>query len=436
MREDAMAKQIERLTAPQVAKRHARTAPALLADGDGLYFRKQTTGGKHSASTWMLRYRFAGRERWMALGNYPDVTLAEARTGAAQARKLVDKGLDPLGAKRALQAREAAKAAGDGTFANLAEDWYRQEVTGAKRPPKHPEIPRRHLDKYLLPPLRTKQAASISAMDVADIVERIARKHPTAANDVLLTARRVLNYAVRRQRIPANPVASLTPKLDGGGAERSRDRALSRDELAALFASMRGSAAFGGLNLLAVRLLLALCVRKGELFAARWPEFDLDGTTDDGPVWHLPASRTKMRQPLDIPLSPQVTEWLKALRLLASGSDFVFPARRRDKRSRAAHVGRDTLNAALSELKDKHELQPFTVHDLRRTARTLLASLGTRSEVVEMCLGHKPRGVEGTYNRHDYFEERRVALEQLSNLIGDIDSGERKVTAFRGKRRA
>jgi integrase len=429
-----MAKQIERLTAPRIAKEHARTVPVVLADGDGLYFRKQTTGGKHSASTWMLRYRFGGQERWMALGNYPDVSLSEARTSAADARKLIDKGLDPLGEKRALKAREAAKAAGDGTFARLAEDWYKQEVTGAKRPPKHPEIPRRHLDSYLLPPLRGKQAATISAMDVADIVERLARKHPTAANDVLLTAKRVLNFGVRRQLIPANPAASLTPKRDAGGVERSRDRALSRDELAALFKAMRDAPAFGGLNLLATKLLLALCVRKGELFAARWDEFDLDGRSNDGPVWRLPATRTKMGQALDIPLPPRVVEWLKALQTLSAGSEYVFPARRRDSRSRAKHVGRDTLNAALAVLKAKHELAPFTVHDLRRTARTFLASLSIRTEVAEMCLGHKPQGVAGTYNRHDYFAERRAALEQLCSLLNEIEYGDSKVTPIRRNR--
>lgn len=97
---------------------------------------------------------------------------------------------------------------------------------------------------------------------------------------------------------------------------------------------MRETANFGEDNLLAVKLLLALCVRKGELLGARWAEFDLDGKTTAGAVWHPPASRTKTGESLDIPLAPVVVEWLHALRVLGAGSEFVFPKRRRDPRER------------------------------------------------------------------------------------------------------
>lgn len=182
--------------------------------------------------------------------------------------------------------------------------------------------------------------------------------------------------------------------------------------------------------MLAIKLLLALCVRKGELLAARWEEFDLDGDGKHGSVWHLPAERTKTGVGLNIPLVPAVVEWLKALHLMA-GSAYVFPQRRRDHRQRVPHVGLDTLNVALTRV--KHGLKPFTLHDLRRTARTHLAALGVRREVAERCLGHKIRGVEGTYDRHDYFEERRQALEQWTALLLDAERGDRKVTPIRRK---
>lgn len=99
-----------------------------------------------------------------------------------------------------------------------------------------------------------------------------------------------------------------------------------------------------------MRLLLALCVRKGELLAAKCDEFDLDGSTDEGPVWRLPASRTKTGKSLDIPLVPTVVEWLPALRVLSAGSGYVFPARRPDPKARYEHVGLDTLNVALDRV--------------------------------------------------------------------------------------
>ncbi len=122
-----------------------------------------------------------------------------------------------------------------------------------------------------------------------------------------------------------------------------------------------------------------------------------------------------------------------ALKQLAAGSEYVFPKRRRDHRERVPHVGVDTLNVALKRV--KHGLRKhFTLHDLRRTARTHLAALGVRREVAERCLGHKLRGVEGTYDRHDYFNERRAALERWSVLIVQAERGQAKVVPILKKR--
>lgn len=193
-----------------------------------------------------------------------------------------------------------------------------------------------------------------------------------------------------------------------------------------MFESIHATSSFGGDNLLAINLLLALCVRKGELFGARWSEFDLEGDIRTGPVWRLPAERTKTGEGHSIPLVPPVVEWLVALKMLAGESEFVFPKRRRDRRHRVAHVATDTLNVALTRV--PHGLPHFTVHDLRRTARTHLAALGVRREVAERCLGHKLKGVEGTYDRHDYFKERRQALAQWTQVILEAERGESTVT--------
>ena len=144
-------------------------------------------------------------------------------------------------------------------------------------------------------------------------------------------------------------------------------------------------------------------------------------------MWHLPASRTKTSEGLDIPLAPAVVDWLNTLRALGAGSEYIFPKRRRDPRERMPHMGIDTLNVALGRV--KHGLPHFTLHDLRRTARTHLAALGVRREVAERCLGHKLRGVEGTYDRHDYFKERRAALTRWTQMLLDAERGVSKVGA-------
>jgi integrase len=414
-----------KLNSLSIERAHRFGGPVLLlSDGDGLYFRKQT----HEGASWMFRYRFAGRERWMTLGNYPDMSLATARIEAREKRLMLDKRRDPLFAKQeAEEAERAAIAAQKArqTLRDLAEDWYATEI--GSRSLKHPKVPRRYLDKYLLPALGERVPAEITAADAARLLAQVRKSAPTAANDLLRFMRRVFRFGVRRHVLTSNPVTDFD-QSDAGGPERARQRALSAEELGKLFKALKESPSFGGVNLLAVKLLLALGVRKGELLGAEWREFDLDSAS---PTWRLPAGRTKMGEALTIPLVPAVASWLKSLREVAGGSAFVFPKRRRDPRQRVLHVGTDTLNAALAAV--EHGLEHFTLHDLRRTMRTHLASLGVRSEVAERCLGHKLRGVEGTYNTHDYLSERRAALESWTALLLDIESGAQKVTLIRRK---
>ena len=133
-----------KLNSWSVERAHRSGARVLLGDGDGLYLRKQTRDG----ASWTLRYRFGGRDRWITLGNYPDMSLVEARIEARQARVQVDKQQDPIALRRAVQAEQRQRI----SFEQLCEDWYRSEIVG--RGLKHPDVPRRYLDKYLLPKLR------------------------------------------------------------------------------------------------------------------------------------------------------------------------------------------------------------------------------------------------------------------------------------------
>ncbi len=260
-------------------------------------------------------------------------------------------------------------------------------------------------------------------------------KNPTTANDLLRFLGAIFAFAIRRHLLEGSPVAAFSARLDAGGKEESRTRALTGDELSALFAAIRKEPSFGGDNLMLVRLLLALCVRKGELLAARWSEFDLDGESKAGPMWRLPAERSKTGASLDIPLVAQAVDWLRAVKTMSAGSQWVFPARRRDARSKVMHVGRDTLNVALARV-DTGKIEAFTVHDLRRTARTHLAALGVAPHVAELCLNHKPRGVGAIYDRHSYFAERRTALQTWADLLVQLEAGRTNVVPIRDCKRS
>ena len=283
---------IGKLTALAVDRAHRGGRPLMLSDGGGLYLRKQTKGG----ASWTLRYRFGGQDHWLTLGNFPDMSLAEARVEARTARVQLDKQQNPISLRRKAKVELLQR----GSFRELCEDWFKSEIVD--RGIKYPQVPRRYLDSHLIPRLGHVPAAEVTPADVAKLLDDLKKRAPTAANDLLRFTRRVFAFGVRRRAVPSNPAASFTPRLDGGGTERARDRALSTDELAKFFAALRNTPSFGGDNTMAIRLLLALCVRKGELLAAKWQEFDLEGETRQGPVWRLPGARTKTGAPLDLSL--------------------------------------------------------------------------------------------------------------------------------------
>jgi integrase len=419
-----MATAKNRLSDREVRTALSRKMPGMSNDGGGLYLRIRDSG----RGEWVFRYSLNGRDRWMPLAAADDLPLEAARKKARALRVAVDDNRDPIAERRGA----ASKALERGTFRELAERWFATEV---KPRLKHPEAVRRALDRHLVPKLGALPSDAVKPSDCAAVLERVRTKHPALANDLLRYMRAVFAFGIRRHRLEVSPVGAFSARLDAGGKEESRTRALSADELSALFAAIRKEPTFGGDNLMLVRLLLALCVRKGELLAARWSEFELDGESSAGPVWRLPAERSKTGASLDIPLVPQVIEWLRAIKAMSAGSEWVFPARRRDARSKVEHVGRDTMNVALARV-DTGSIEPFTVHDLRRTARTQLAALGVAPHVAELCLNHKPRGVGAIYDRHSYFAERRAALQSWTDLLRQVETGKTNVVPIRNRKRS
>lgn len=374
-------------------------------DGGGLTF----TLSKSRTATWVFRYRFNGRARELTLGNYPDVSLKKARELATAARANVDQQVDVAREKQT----KKAEARLSGTVDELCESFLAQMIQPKY---KHPKRIERLFRRDILPVLGRLPVRDVKPLDVERVLRRIAGDgRPTVANDALRLMHALFRFGKKRGIVDTNPAADFEPE-DAGGLEKRRERKLSRDELGRFFQAItEAGQSFGRDNELAAKLLLALGVRKMELLAAQWQEFNLESG-----VWSLPANRTKTGKAIDIPLASPVVEWLKELHVRACGSPYVFPARRTAKRF--PHVSPDTLNFALAKL--KHGLEHFTVHDFRRTMRSELAALGVRSEIAERCLNHTIKGVEGTYNRHDYFDERRQALAVWANLLNTLERGE------------
>jgi integrase len=202
------------------------------------------------------------------------------------------------------------------------------------------------------------------------------------------------------------------------------ERPLNPDSAPAPDAHSRGTEAVAGRahappecddTALAIRILLATAVRSAELYQAKWADVDLDGAQ-----WHIPKSKTGAA--MDIPLAPMVVDWYRELRALAGNSAFVLPAHSRSRAARHGgdtHLNKDTLREAIAHWlrTAKPAVRRFTPHDLRSTVKSHLRALGVPRDISEMCLNHKLSGVEGIYDRHTYFEERREALGKWAGVL-------------------
>lgn len=390
------------------------------SDGEGLYLSYRE---KFVTPLWLFRYRFAGKQRVMSMGSYKALSLADARKAAKELRARVALGFDVASEKQERKREAVAKIEAEQnavTVAMLADEYFERNILGRW---KHPNIVRSRIENDIKPNIGKMKADAVKPRDIDAMLKTIIKRGaPTMASDVLRWTKRIFDFGIKRHSIEFNPAAAFDLS-DAGGKEEARDRWLTHDEIASLFQAMRDKAGtFTMENRCAVRLLLLLAVRKEELLAAPWSEFDLDNA-----VWHLPEERTKTSVAIDIPLPRLAVETLQELKRLACGSAYVFPAKKMQHRM-VPHISLDTLNAALSKhikpLLREAGIPNFTIHDFRRTARTHLAALGVDPFTAERCLNHKIKGVEGIYNRHAYFDERSRALNLLASFIEKAEKGE------------
>lgn len=377
-------------------------------DGEGLYLMLPPKGSPY----WMIRYTINGKRKALTLGKQTDLSLAEARSEADAARKKVRSGNDPV-AERKLN-RPATLT----TVNDLFEDW----LVDLKKRLKNPQIPARVYRKDISPQIGLLAIDKVTPLDVRAIIRKISDTgRPSISNDALLYMKQLFNHAIKLGLTMNNPAAAFRVN-DAGGVEKSRERALTLEEIGFVFGKFKeNSDSFSRDNYIACALLILLGVRKTELTESKWTEYRLEDSK-----WVLPADRSKTGREIAIPLSPLALTFFNELKVRACGSEYVFPNRRVSK---TPHMGKDTLNRAIAKLFGKEpgkKVQPpnqmgnleyFTVHDLRRTCRSLLASLSVPPHIAERCLNHKIEGVEGVYDRYDYYKERSLALGELSKEV-------------------
>src|SRR6516162_6129318 len=283
-----------RLTDTRVRNAKPQAKAYKLSDGGGMYLLVAPDGARY----WRLDYRCAGKRRTLALGVYPTVTLAEARTRRTDARALLAKGIDPGAAKKAT--KRAAKLASENTFEAIAREWINNERH--RLAPKYWALLLARLEADVFPQIGSRPIADIDAPELLEALRKVERR------GVIETARRlrqtcgqVFRYAIATGRAKYDPSADLRGALRSPGRPRGH-KAMPLDEMPTF---MHALGAYDGelRTRLALRLMVLTFARTTELRAARWPEFEnLDG---DEPVWRIPAERTKLRREHIVPLAPQ-----------------------------------------------------------------------------------------------------------------------------------
>ena len=410
------------------------TDPAVI----GLQIRVREDRHGKRRRTWLLRYKWKGQPVRITLGG-DSLDLADARTEALAARKLIDNGIDPRDAERSRRRRPAATVpapdrSGAGSagkphsIEQLAHEYLERHV---KRQRRRPEYVSRFLEAEVLTAdaWAGRDARTITPREVVELLDGIVeRGSPTMANRGAGILSQMFRYGVHRALVDASPVQLL---YRPGGKEKPRERALSDAELAFLLPNLEqalryqtGEGKRSPRLAHALRLLLLTGQRRGELGLARWHDVTLSG---DAPAWQIPAEHSKTGAPHLVPLSPAAVAEFEALRKYAGRSEYVLPTddgkAAADPRLITRGLARnlERLQRLAAEHKPPVKLEPFTVHDLRRTCRTGLARLGVAHEVAERILNHKLPAMRAVYDRHEPLAEMRAALVKWSEHLAELE---------------
>jgi integrase len=373
--------------------------PFKISDGGGLFIVVQPTGGKW----WRYKYRFAGKEKLLALGAYPDVGLAEARELHSQARKVLAAGNDPSEVKKVPKRLVTLKA--ENNLEAIAREWHAQHLHEWAEHYARDVINR--LETHIFPKLGSRPIADITATDLLSCLKVIEKSGALdMAQRMMQTCGQVFRYAIVTGRINQNPVNDLKGALKT--PVRKHHAHLKANELPEYLQKLE---AYDGdpQTKIALKLLLLTFVRTTELRGALWQEINFDKTE-----WHIPASRMKMKNPHIVPLCTQAIAVLRELQRHSGNREHVFPNQTRPTKC----MSENTMLFALYRM-GYHSRA--TGHGFRATACTILYENGFTEDLVERQLAHAKRNkVRAAYDHAQFIEPRRKMMQWCGNYLARI----------------
>jgi integrase len=383
-----------------------------VADRDGMYVHVTTKG----AMSFRMDYRLNGRRETLYLGKYGSdgISLARAREKCIDARRSIAEGVSPAIEKQ----REKRRLKEAKSFGEFGEKWLRAapmaDSTRAMR--------RAIFERELLPVWRNRLLTEISPDDLrahcGAIVERGAPATAIHVRDIL---KQIYGFAILHGEKVANPAEEVGPASIATFVPK--DRSLSPSEIRIMLKQLEHVSTLPTIRL-GMKLYLLTMVRKSELQDAVWDEVDFENA-----VWTIPKERMKRSRPHNVYLSRQALDIMIALKTCAGNSQYLLPSRYdADAPMSRATFNRVTYSVVEQAKKEGLPLEPFTVHDLRRTGSTLLNELGFNSDWIEKCLAHEDgRSSRGVYNKAEYEAQRRHMLQEWADILDAWEEGRKFV---------
>ncbi|HCY61425.1 MAG TPA: integrase [Oxalobacteraceae bacterium] len=401
------------LTDIQARTAKAKAEPYKLSDGGGLYLLVNKDGARY----WRMDYRHTDKRKTLALGKYPEVSLAEAREKRTAARKLLNEGVDPGEHKK--EQRQSKIAAAANTFEKLAREWHTNKLPTWSESTARDTL--RRLEQDIFPEIGAMPIGAITHQHMIAALRKIeSRGAYEVAHRIKATCARVFSYASQQGIENRNPAADMKDVLKP--VKAGHFAAITADELPAFLTAMdKNDARLFKPTRIALRLMMLVFVRTSELIETPWSEIDLEKGE-----WIIPWQRMKRGKLTVNPdttnhhvcLSKQALELLRELHQYTGGGKYLFPNQRDHKKPMSN-------GAILAALKRMGYQNRMTGHGFRALAMsTIKERLGYRHEVVDRQLAHAQKDkVASAYDRAQFLEERKVMMQDWANFIDGIASG-------------
>jgi integrase len=407
---------MSKLTEMAIKKAKPEAKDYKMADGGGLYLLVKDTGSKF----WRLKYRVGGKEKLLAIGIYPDVSLSQARAHREDARKLLANGGDPSAIKKAAKqaVNRAIQVASDGSFATLAAEFHK--VKSPMWTPGHAKQWMGNLEKYALPVIGDRPITDIEPMELVGIMRTVETNGTFETRDRLLqTISTVFKYAIATGRAKYNPAEIRMALADRPKVEHFACIAPAElPEFLHAVTEYQNMAKVSPIAIAALRLLMLTTTRTSEVRFSKWANFDLDAG-----CWIIPAEQIgrkgkgDKRIPHAVPLCAQAVKILSDLYPVTGQGEYVFP----NRNSAGRVISENTVLKIIETIGYKGRM---TGHGFRSLARSILGDMGHRWEVLEAMLSHALENqTAAAYVRTTYFEERRGIMQQWADYLDKVEAG-------------